>query len=131
MKSPVFDAQGYDEKTFAPFWLENCLDKKWQDVRLTFHDWNWFNAKYATDTIDDYYMNGYGIQGLVLAAMHSSGLPVDEDQVHLDSEGDTCNIHFKTMDHAIGAAEAAAAMINDRARLEEMIKVAREKGFED
>ena len=131
MKSPVFDDKGYDEQTFAPFLLQNCLNQKWQDVRLAFYNWKWFDKHVGAEKIDNYYLNGYGIQGLVLAAMHASGMRVDEDNLHFNSEADGCNIHFKSMDDAVRAADAAAAMINDRARLEEMIKVAREQGFED
>jgi len=131
MKTPTFDADGKDKTTFAPFMLVDGRNSKWKDVRLSFHDWAWFDTKYATDKIDGYYLNGYGIQGLVQAARVAAGLPTEAEGIHYDSEGDTCFMHFTDFDEAVRTAELAAEMINDPAKLREMIRVARENGLED
>ena len=131
MKAPHFDQAGHDATTYAPFKLYNALDTQWQDVRLSFDDWSWLQSTYGTDTVDDYYLNGYGIEGLVKASLFAHDLNPDDEAIEYDSEGDTCYIHFKALEQAARAAELAVAMIADRRRLEEMIKVAREQGFED
>ena len=68
MSTPNFDANGIDRTTFAPFALIDARTSKWKVVRLSFHDWGWFKATYGSETIDDYYFNGYGVEGLVKAA---------------------------------------------------------------
>jgi hypothetical protein len=130
-KAPQFDESGYDAKTYAPFKLQNALDTKWKDIRLSFDDWGWIQSTYGTDMIDGYYMNGYGIEGLVKAALFANGLNPDDEETQYDSEGDTCYIHFKDLEQAARAAELAAAMLGDSHTLAELIKIAREQGFED
>lgn len=131
MKTPVFDENGRDRTTFAPFLLENALSTEWRDVRLVFDDWDWVQEKYGADTIDGYYLNGYGVEGLVKATLLANGLDPDDSAIDYDSEGDTCNIHFKSTEQATRAAEMSAAMFSDRDELVRMIGVARGEGFED
>ncbi|MHC6657021.1 hypothetical protein [Aeromonas salmonicida] len=64
-----FDQQGFDKESFSPFVLHNCLDTEWKDVRLSFDDWGLFQMIYGSYTVDGYYMNGYGVEGLVKAAL--------------------------------------------------------------
>lgn len=120
-----------DTITYSPFLLENCLATEYKDMRLAFSQWDWLREKYGTDTVNGYYMNGYGIQGLVQAAMYSAQLDVDDEAIDFNSEGDTCYIHFKNMDTAVRVAELASAMINTPEILMKMIEVARKHGFED
>ncbi len=131
MATPTFDDQGLDAQTFAPFTLYNCLTTEWKDVRLSFSDWRWIKAKYKSDTIDDYYMNGYGVEGLVKAALFAADLDPDDEEIDYNSEGDACYIHFKTIESAVRAAELSVAMIKDKKKLTEMIEIARDQGFED
>jgi hypothetical protein len=131
MKRPEFDEKGQDSKTYSPFRLYNCLDTQYRDVRLAFYDWGWLHDRYGADTIDGYYMNGYGVEGLVKAALFAAGIDPDSEGVHCNSEGDTCNIHFKDLNMAVRTAELASAMIADREKLGETIRIAREQGFED
>src|SRR5262249_55110247 len=130
MTNPTFDEKGYDRTTYAPFGLQNCLNTKWNDVRLFFDDWSWFQRKYGAESIDGYYLNGYGIQGLVEATLIASGLTVPEGRIQFDSEADACNVHFKDLDIARQAASAAAAMIHDGDQLRKMIVIARERGLD-
>src|SRR5689334_22615362 len=115
MSTPAFDEQGNDWQTYAPFQLHNALNTKWNDVRLSFEDWAWLQQQYDADTIDGYYMNGYGVEGLVKAALFAEGLDPDREEIHYNSEGDCCLIHFKKLEHAARAAELAAAMIRSEA----------------
>lgn len=133
MKSPTFDEDGFDRKTFAPFELHDCRGTEWKDVRLSFHDWGWLHGRFGTDTVDGYYLNGYGVEGLVKAALADAGVEVEEgdEEIAFDSEGDTCHIHFRTVEAASRAAELAAAMFADEKTLARVIAVARERGFED
>ncbi len=131
MTGPVFDAKGLDRQTYAPFGLHNLLSTKWNQVRLFFDDWSWFERTHHTEKIDGYYLNGYGVQGLVQAALIAANLQVPEDRIELGSEADACNIYFKDLDVAAQAAQVAAAMIQDRSQIEAMIALARRHGLED
>lgn len=131
MKSPTFDEQGIDAKTYAPFMLQNCLSTEWKDVRLFFHDWDWLHAKYGGDEVDDYYLNGYGVEGLVKAVLFKENFDLENADIDFNSEGDTCLIHFKMLDEAIKTAELVSSMIGNTQLMKQMIKVARDEGFED
>ena len=126
-----FDEEGYDRSTYAPFALQDLRSSEWKDVRLSFNDWSWLQSHLSGDTVDGYYLNGYGVQGLVQAALLIGGVDPDQDGIHYDSEGDTCYIHFIELTLATRAAELAAAMIREPAALERAIVVARDRGFED
>lgn len=129
--TPVFDAQKRDRVTFAPFVLTDGRQTKWQNLCLFFCDWAWFERVHGSDKIDGYYLNGYGIQGLVEAVMFDAGIRPPQGDVELSSEADTCFVYFKDLDTAVTVASAASAMIQDRAALRRMIQVARAQGFED
>jgi hypothetical protein len=131
MKTPTFDTTGADKTTFAPFILIDARSSQWKDVRLSFSDWDWFEATHGSDTIDDYYFNGYGVQGVVQAARLAAGLEPEAEGIDYDSEGDACFIHFRNFEEAVRTAELAAATIADSTALRRMIVLAREKGFED
>ncbi len=131
MKTPIFDELDSDSETFAPFVLQNELDSEWKDVRLEFSAWEWIETTYGTDTIDDYYLNGPGVEVLVKAALWSNGINPEMPGIHYNSEADTCYIHFEDMNTAIQAAELAAQSINDPQRLRDTIKIAIEQDFED
>ena len=120
-----------DKTTFAPFELIDARETEWSDVRLSFNDWSWFQEKYETDTIDGYYMNGYGIMGLVLASRVAAGLEAFPDGLEPNPEGDTCYIHFSTYEMAVETARLAQSVIQDRDKIVEMIAVAREHDLED
>lgn len=130
-RGPAFDARGFDRTTFAPFVLHDCRSTQWADVRLTCDDWAAVHAVAGGESPDGYYLNGYGLEGLVKAAMLGAGLDPEAEGVHGNSEGDTCNLHFKDLEAAVGAATAAAEMLASRAALAGAVAVARERGFED
>jgi hypothetical protein len=131
MKSPMFDEQGVDAKTYAPFTLQNCLATEWKDVRLSFNDWDWLHEKYGGDEVDDYYLNGYGVEGLVKAVLFKENFDLESDDIDFNSEGDTCFIHFKKLDEAVKTAELVSSMIGNAKLMKKMIKVAQDEGFED
>jgi hypothetical protein len=122
---------GPSDNPYAPFKLENLLNTEWKDVRLSFSDWEWLRARHGEDEIDGYYLNGYGVEGLVKAVLSGDGIDLDNADIHFNSEGDTCYIHFKTLDLATRAAELAARMIRDRQSIIDMIAIARERGLEE
>src|SRR4051812_14011954 len=129
MLQPTFDAEGYDRTTFSPFVLHDCRTTKWNDVRLAFDDWDLAAKLAGGDSLDGYYLNGYGMEGLVKAAMFSAGIDLENEAIDCNSEGDTCNVHFKTLATALKAAEAAAKMLASRDTLLAAVAVAREQGF--
>jgi hypothetical protein len=131
MKTPTFDGEGVDKLTFAPFTLIDARESKWKDVRLSFHDWDWFKATYGSDTVHEYYFNGYGVEGLVKAARLHAGLDPDAEGIDYDSEGDACFVHFSDLDEAVKTAEISAEMMRDRNKLVQMIALARQNGFDD
>ena len=131
MRSPKFNSDGVDKVTFAPVELINALDSEWKDVRLSFTDWGWLKRTYGSDSIDDYYLNGYSVQGLVKACRLHAGLEPEADGIDYNSEGDACYIHFANLDDAVETAQLVVEMLNDRSRLVAMIEVARENDFEE
>ena len=131
MKPPKFDSSGSDRKTYSPFILENLLDTEWHYVRLVFSDWEWRQVKHGGETVEGYYLNGYGVEGVVKAALFVAGVDSNDAGIDFDSEGDTCLIRFADVDTAAHVAELAAGTVNDPTKLKEMITVAREQGFED
>lgn len=130
MTEPHFK-DGKDETTFAPFVLIDARDQPWADVRLSFSQWDWLREQYGTDEIDDYYLNGYGVQGLVLAARINAGLEAYAEGMEPNSEGDTCYIHFSNLASAVETARLAQTMISNEAMLKKMITIARENDLED
>ena len=130
MATPTF-VDGHDKTTFAPFELIDCRDTEWGDVRLSFNDWSWLNETYGTDTIEGYYLNGYGVQGLVLACRIAAGLDAYPDGLEPNSEGDTCFLHFSDLDVAIETIQLAQDMIGDRDKIAAMVAVARDHDLED
>lgn len=126
-----FDADGVDKETFAPFRLDNQLDSEWKDVRLSFNDWEWLAKTYGDDPFDDYYLNGYGIQGLVIACRFQAGLEIESEDIEYNSEADTCYIHFSKMEEAIQTAQLAADMIRNPTKLAAMVDIARENEFSE
>ncbi len=130
MPAPNF-VDGHDKSTFAPFELIDCRDTKWGDLRLSFSDWAWLTDTHGTDTIDGYYLNGYGVQGLVLAARIAAGLEAYPQGLEPDSEGDTCFLHFTSLNDAVDTAQLAKEMIGDRSKIAALIVVARENDLED
>lgn len=66
-----------------------------------------------------------------MAAMSAAGIDVESDAIHDNSEGDTCNVHFKDLATAVTAAAAAAKLMTSREELAKAVVSARELGFED
>ena len=129
MKTPNFNKDGLDEQTFFPFVLINALDTQWKDVRLEFSNHKWRNETYG-DTIDDYYLNGYGVEGLVKATLFSNGIDL-ENGIEYNSEADTCYIHFEDLNLAVRVADLASQMFVDGQKLREAIQIAIENEFDD
>lgn len=131
MTIPMFDNDGIDRESYAPFVLVNALETKWKDVRLSFTDWAWLEQEYGADGFEDYELNGYGLEGLVMACRVAAGLAAEAEGIHYNSQGDTCYIHFTNLAEAMRTAGLAAEMIQERDKLLAMMEVARENGFGD
>ncbi|GHB97934.1 hypothetical protein [Cerasicoccus arenae] len=131
MKTPNFTVEGIDFKTFSPFILHNDLETESKNIRLEFSNWEWLEAEYSDSDTNDYYLNGYGMEGLVKAVRIIAGLPPEPESIEYDSEDDTCNIHFSDLDDARQTAELASAMITTYKKLLQAIQVARDNDLED
>jgi hypothetical protein len=129
MSEPVF-VEGRDSTTYAPFVLIDSR-KDWGDVRLEFSDHDWTAAHIGSDYIGECYLNGYGIQGLVIAARLAAGLEPLPPGIEPDSEGDTCHIHFVDLETAVETAALAQQMITDPRKREQCAALAVEEGFDD
>ncbi len=129
--NPKFDSDGIDRTTFATFILHDCRETEWKDVRLEFSDWDWLQEQCGGDSIDDFYLNGYGVEGLVLAPRLLNDLEPEPDTMDTDSEGGACFIHFSDLAEAVRTAELCAAMIKDPKLRREAVAAAKENGFGD
>ncbi len=129
--TPTFDSEGIDRTTFAPFVLHDCRDTEYKDTRLEFSDWEWLHDFCEGDYIEDYYLNGPGVEGLVMATRQLNGLEADPDSMDPNSEGDACYIHFSNFEEAVQTAELCAAMIKDKNLLRQAAATAEENGFGD
>lgn len=109
---------------FQPFTFVDNSQSKWGDLRVSFDNWEWLKETHGDD-IDGYYLNGYGVQGLVLAARLLKGLPAYTPTMELNSEGDTCYLIFQSYDEAIETIQIASEMINNKSFLLQSIKVAK------
>ena len=129
--TPSFDSEGIDRTTFAPFVLYDCRDTEWKDLRLEFSDWDWLHEFCEGDSIDDNYLNGPGVEGLVMATRLLNGLEADRDTMHPNSEGGACYIHFSSFEEAVRTATICATMIKDKNLLRKAVTTAEENGFGD
>ena len=130
MKTPYFE-DGSDTKTFAPFVLEDCGDVFDVDIRLTFGDWGFLLDVVGAEVIDGYYLNGYGLQGLLKAARFDAGIQTSNGRIEYNSEGDILLVLFTDMEDACTTAELAQAMCLDGRRIRALVAIARREGFEE
>jgi len=130
MKTPSFDSENFDRTTFAPIVLYNGLDRDEEDVQLNFADWAWLHGQYG-ETVNDYFLNGYGIEGLAMAARLNAGLDPEPDTIDYDAEGDACYIYFDNLEDAIETAQLLYDTRSDRTKVVGMIAIAQENEFGD
>jgi hypothetical protein len=131
MSVPEFGSDGVDRRSFAPVELIDMRQSQWQEVRLSFTDWDHLQRLCGGDAVDGYYLNGYGVEGLIRACRLRAGLDPDGPGVEYDSEGSACFIHFKRLEDAVQTAQLASRLLNDSGEIAAMIAVARDNGFED
>ena len=129
--TPQFNSEGSDSTTYAPFVLQDCRNTEWKDIRLLFSDLDWLHTFLGGDSIGDYYLNGPGVEGLVMATRLMNGLEPDPDTMDPDSEGDACYIHFSDLEEAVQTATLCAVMIKDINLLRQAAAIAEENGFGD
>jgi len=119
-----------EESKFHPFELIDNRESQWSDVRVSFNNWDWLKETHG-DEINGYYLNGYGVQSLVLAARLLKGLPAYSDTMEPNSEGDTCYLIFGSYDEAVETIQIASEMINDKNLILKAIDSARENELEE
>jgi hypothetical protein len=130
MKTPQF-VDGTDATTFQPFLLEDLSTEDESDFRLIFGDWEWLHGRLGTDTIDGYYLNGSGLEGLIKAGRLERGLDIAEDRIEYNSEGDTCYLEFHDLEDAATTAEIAQELVSEPALLRAAIARARAEDLEE
>ena len=131
MAEPQFGDDGIDRTSFPPVELIDMRQSQWRDVRLSFNAWDHLQTLCGGDTLDGYYLNGYGVEGLIRACRLRAGLEPDAEGIEYDSEGSACFIHFERLEDAVETARLASDLLNDRGKIVAMIAVARAHGFED
>ena len=111
-----------DSATFFPFILRNAFGPEGEDYRLVFADWEWLHQKFGSDTISGLYLNGTGLEALIKASRLENHLPLAEDRINYNSEGDTCYIQFSRFEDACATARIAREVLQDRILLEAAIR---------
>lgn len=130
MKEAHF-VDGEDRTTFFPFIMVEVGDAESITYRLAFGDWEWLQGRLGTDTIDGYYLNGTSVEALIKAARLEANLPVAEDRIEYNSEGDVCYMEFLRLEDACVTAELAQEVLSDKGRLQEAIARARSEDFDE
>jgi hypothetical protein len=131
MTIPQFENDGIDRTTFAPVKLIDQRNSNWKDVRLSFDAWEELRGVCGGESVEGYYLNGHGVQGLIRACRFHAGLDPDAKGINYNSEADTCFIHFSKLEDAVQTAQLASDMLKDRNKIAAMIRIARAKGFDD
>src|SRR5687768_13749174 len=98
MTDPHFENDGIDRITFAPVELIDQRHSEWKDVRLSFDAWEQIQEVCGGDSVEGYYLNGHGVQGLIRACRLHAGLDPDAEGIDYNSEADTCFIHFSKLE---------------------------------
>lgn len=127
--TPVSADAGDDEST--PFRITDLSTDEGSCHRLLFADWDWLHAHVGSDSVDGYYLNGSGVEGLVRAAMLDAGIQFSDGAVEYNSEGDVCCIEFENLHDANAAMKLAQRMFDDSVRLRTLAAIARREGFGD
>lgn len=106
VKEPMFDAEGEDASTYAPFLLKNLLDNPEPEVRLEFADFDLLN-----DTLGaDHDLEGNTLGDVMIEIIDKKKLVKDHEGTHPggyfdNCEGSTVLFHFNTLRDAIRVAE--------------------------
>lgn len=122
---------GIDRTTFHPFVLADCRETDSPCVQLQFSDHAWLLSQVGSDHIGDFYLNGYGIQGMVVAARMLAGQEPIPDDMQPDSEGDCCYLYFDSLETAVKTATIAHQMIHDASQRSACARLAEDEGFDD
>lgn len=129
--TPTFDDKGIDDQTFAPWRLVDCRGTEWADLRLQFFRWDWLQERLGGESVDDFYLNGYGLQSLLQAARLEAGLELEAEGIEYNSEGDTCLVHFESLEEATRTAALAQAFVQSKERVAALVALAREHDLEE
>ncbi len=88
-----------------------------------------YNWALELESLDDYYLNGYGIAGLLQAIIHDNKLREQVDSI--DAEGSDVLITLTSWKAAKRLGKVAAKALRDEKKLRQLIARTRELGFED
>lgn len=140
-----FDDSGSDLTTFAPLHMTDLAAearhlqaKGWDPQGLA----SPFVRRISLDDLDrlldgeeyvndDYYLNGYGVEGLFQAHLVQHGEPVDAEHESFEAEADGFYAYFVDVDRAELVARRFSRALLDRAEVEALAQIAREHGFGD
>ncbi|VEP17055.1 conserved hypothetical protein [Hyella patelloides LEGE 07179] len=127
MKKLKFDSNGIDLETFSPFILRDARDTEFADIRLEFSDWEWLRTRYGEKP----YLNGDDVQGLVIAMRVINNLEPVTEGMHLNSEADTCYIHFTDYKECYETADLSSRMIQSEKLFHKAIVLSEANEFYD
>lgn len=117
-----FGKDGIDKTSFFPFVLIDARSTASGDVRLSFDRWDWLEKHLGNTWRTGEELNGYTIEGLVLASRHNANLAPQQEGIDYNSASETCFVHFEDIDEAIKTARLAKAAISTPASALNMIQ---------
>lgn len=126
-----FDESGVDRTTYPHVTLTD-LRAEGGTVTLQFDDWDYLKELTGgEDLLDHYYINGYGVEGILQAARLRAGLPIDAEGIVYCSEGSACMVRFKSLDDAEATARRLSNALKKRSSVERLAVISRANGFCD
>lgn len=113
---PVFDAEGNDRTTFAPFVLEDARATEWHDVRVSFEEWDWLEEKLGLTPCEPG-LTGHDLGEFLEGWIEKNELVRAEGGYFNNSEGSTCYFHFTELADAVRVSDFCAKLFHDATRL--------------
>ena len=123
VKEPMFDAEGVDASTYAPFLLKNLLDDPEPEVRLEFADFDLLEETLG----EDHDLEGNTLGDVMMEVIDKKQLVKDHEGTHPggyfdNCEGSTVLFHFNTLTDAIRVAEYFGKVFTSKKLLKRIYK---------
>lgn len=114
---------------FYPFDVSCSKEDGIETATVGFGVFSKYDWALELESLDDYYLNGYGIAGLLQAIIHDNKLREKVDSI--DAEGSDVLVTLSSWKAAKRLGKVAAKALRDEKKLRQLIARTRELGFED
>lgn len=114
---------------FYPFEVTCTKEDDGEVATVGFGVFSKYDWALELESLDDYYLNGYGIAGLLQAIIHDNKLRENVDSI--DAEGSDVLITLNSWKAAKRLGKLASKAFVEEKKLRQLIARARELGFED